>query len=88
MRKWVFVYSALACACVALFLLIVWAMGGLGELRVLSHDGAVALGLAIGFTVVLAIVLMGLSFYSARKGHDDKVMDGHPTEHNTIRRRR
>ena len=82
MRKWVFVYLALACGCVALFLLTVWATGGLGDLRILSHDGIVALSLAVGFTVFLSITLMGLSFYSARKGHDDKVMDGHPTDHN------
>jgi predicted transporter len=85
MRKWVLVYSALACGCAALFLAIVWALGGLGDLRVLSHDGIVALSLAVGFTVFLSVVLMGLSFYSARKGHDDKVMDGHPTDHNKSR---
>ncbi|HEY1722773.1 MAG TPA: hypothetical protein VGG27_16125 [Magnetospirillaceae bacterium] len=70
------VYGALACGSVALLLLIIWAMGGLDQLTSLSHDGFVALLLAVGFTVFLAFFLMGLSFYSARRGYDDNVMDG------------
>lgn len=88
MRRWILVYSALACGCVALLLLTIWAMGGLGELTGLSHDGIVALILAVVVTVLLSIVLMGLSFYSARKGHDDKVMDGHSVHHNSPNHRR
>ncbi len=76
MRKWILVYGALALGSVALLLLIIWAMGGLDDLANLSHDGFVALLLAVGFTVVLSVVLMGLSFYSARRGVDDKVMEG------------
>jgi len=85
MRRWILVYSALACGCVALLLLMIWALGGLDQLAALSHDGAIALLLAVVFTVVLSIGLMGLCFYSARKGHDDQVMDGHTSRHNENR---
>ena len=85
MRKWILIYLALACACVALLLLIIWALGGMGELETLSHDGIVALILTIVVTAFLSILLMGLSFYSARKGHDDEVMDGHTRHHNESR---
>lgn len=76
MRKWMLVYGALACGCVVLLLLIIWALGGLKDLASLSHDGVVALILAVVATVVLSVLLMGLSFYSARRGFDDKVMEG------------
>ncbi len=76
MRKWVLAYGALAIGCVALLLGMIWAMGGIDELADLSHDGIVALILAVGVTVLLSVVLMGLSFYSARRGVDDKVMEG------------
>jgi predicted transporter len=86
MRKWVLVYLALASGCVALLLLVIWALGGLGDLAALSHDGIIALILAVVITVLLSVVLMGLSFYSARKGVDDQVMDGHTNRHNETRR--
>jgi len=85
MRKWILVYLALACACVVLLLLIIWVLGGLGDLKSLSHDGIVALILVVVVTALLSILLMGLSFYSARKGHDDEVMDGHSSHHNEDR---
>jgi hypothetical protein len=85
MRKWVLAYGSLAGGCVALFLAVVWAVGGLNELTALSQDGLIALGLAVGFTVLLATGLMGLSFYSARRGFDDKVMEGDSAPHDRSR---
>jgi predicted transporter len=86
MRKWVLVYGALACGCVALLLLMIWAMGGLDDLKSLSHDGFVALILAVSITVLLSMLLMGLSFYSARRGVDDKVMEGDSAPHDRSRK--
>ncbi len=88
MRRWILIYSSLAVGCVVLLLAMIWALGGLEVVRSLSHDGIVALILAVVVTVLLSILLMGLSFYSARKGHDDQVMDGHTVHHNRHRHRR
>lgn len=88
MRKWVLAYGALAAASVALLLGLIWAMGGLDDLTHLSHDGFIALVLAVSITVLLAVGLMGLSFYSARHGIDDKVMEGDRAPHDRSRNRK
>lgn len=53
-----------------------------GALWSLRRDGVVlhwqfmlAIGLGIGFSLLLAGVLMGLVFVSAASGHDDEVID-------------
>ena len=76
MRRWILAYGALAAGCVALLIVLIWAMGGMDQLTGLTHDGLIALVLAVSVTVLLSVLLMGLSFYSARRGVDDKVMEG------------
>ncbi|HEX3501497.1 MAG TPA: hypothetical protein VHT04_19445 [Stellaceae bacterium] len=45
----------------------------------LDSDGIIALTLGIVATIALAVVLVGLMFYSNRRGYDDRIGQG-PTD--------
>ena len=74
MRKWWWRYCGAAGIAVAILLALVWWIGGFTDMG-LSDDGTVALVLTTAFTALLAIGLMGLTFYSGRSGHDDKIAE-------------
>lgn len=78
MRKWVLGYLAMAGGMIAALMLVIWAVGGFDDMG-LSADGTYALILTVVLTVVSSLSLMGLVFYSARRGHDATVMDGEST---------
>lgn len=78
MRKWILGYLALALGMVAALMLVIWAVGGFDDMG-LSPDGTYALILTVTLTVISSLALMGLVFYSARRGHDATVMDGKST---------
>lgn len=42
----------------------------------LDTEGVVALTLGIVATIALAVVLVGLMFYSSRRGYDDRIGQG------------
>lgn len=78
MRKWVLGYLAMAGGMIAALMLVIWAVGGFDDMG-LSEDGTYALILTVVLTVASSLLLMGLVFYSARRGHDATVMDGEST---------
>lgn len=60
--------AALLCAAYA----VLWALGVFSGL---GFHGTIAAVLGIALASVLAIVLMGLLFFSEHSGHDDEVHD-------------
>jgi ABC-type proline/glycine betaine transport system permease subunit len=71
MTLWIWRFALAGVAFVVLAVLVFWAIGGLGELRV-SSKGLVELTLGFLFTAGLAIGLMALVFFSDRSGRDDE----------------
>lgn len=70
--KWLGIFSALCVLVIGAVLGGVWAFGGFAVAGMSGH-GIAALAIGITLTCVLAVVLMGLIFYSHRSGHDDQV---------------
>ena len=48
-----------------------WAWVEIGDVAISGH-GKIALGLGIGLTVLVGVVLMGLVFFSSRRGFDER----------------
>ena len=71
MTLWIWRFTLAGVAFVVLAVLVFWAIGGLGELRV-SSKGLVDLTLGFLFTAGLAIGLMALVFFSDHSGRDDE----------------
>jgi ABC-type proline/glycine betaine transport system permease subunit len=81
MRGWLVRYLVMATAGVAALFGALWGLGAFSELG-LSEDGTAALVLAVGFTALLSVVLMGLVFYSGRSGSDERVIDAEALRRN------
>jgi heme/copper-type cytochrome/quinol oxidase subunit 2 len=67
-------------ALASLALPIWWAVYAWGEMEgvEMSGHGWIALVLGIVVTLVVGVVLMGLVFYSSRRGYDDRVDNKDP----------
>jgi hypothetical protein len=49
----------------------VWAWREIGEVEIGGH-GLIALGLGVGFTILVGAGLMALMFVSSRRGYDER----------------
>jgi hypothetical protein len=67
--KWIFTYSAACLAAIAAVLAVGWAANDFTTAGLTTH-GIVAILLGVTFTVLLAVGLMALVFYSSRSGQD------------------
>jgi len=68
--KWIINYSLLCISAVVVVLAAGWASNGFTT-GGLSGHGIVAIVLGVTFSVLLAVALMALVFYSNRSGHDE-----------------
>ena len=68
--KWILTYS-LACSGAIGAVLVLGALGGI-ETEGISTHGIIAIVLGTMFTVLVAVGLMALIFYSNRSGQDDQ----------------
>ena len=68
--KWILTYSAACVAAIAVVLVLGWAANGFTTAG-LSATGIVAIVMGVTFTVLLAVGLMALVFYSDRSGQDN-----------------
>jgi preprotein translocase subunit SecF len=69
--KWVLNYSLICIGAIVGVLVFVWALNGF-DLAGISTAGLIAVILGTTFTVLVAVGLMGLVFYSNRSGQDDR----------------
>jgi hypothetical protein len=69
--KWILSYSAVCCGAIGAVLVLAWAFGGIDTQGVSTH-GIIAIVLGTMFTVLVAVGLMALIFYSNRSGQDDQ----------------
>ena len=69
--KWILTFSLACVAAIAAILAVIWAANGL-DTAGLSTNGIVAIVLGVTLTVLLAVGLMALVFYSNRSGRDDQ----------------
>lgn len=60
----------LALTCIVMY----WAWVEIGEVQ-MSRHGQIALGLGAGLTFLVGVVLMGLVFFSSRRGFDERAHD-------------
>ena len=68
--KWILTYSLACSGAIGAVLLLAWAFGGI-ETQGISTHGIIAMVLGPMFTVLVAVGLMALIFYSNRSGQDD-----------------
>ena len=69
--KWILSYSLVCIGAILGILVFVWALNGFDTAGVSTH-GIIAIVLGTTFTVLLAVGLMALIFYSDRSGRDDQ----------------
>jgi len=67
--KWILTFSAVCLAAIASVLVLGWAANGFTTAGLGTH-GIVAIVAGVTFTVLLAVGLMALVFYSSRSGQD------------------
>jgi len=67
--KWILTFSAVCLAAIASVLVLGWAANGITTAGLGTH-GIVAIVAGVTFTVLLAVGLMALVFYSSRSGQD------------------
>ncbi|HTO82533.1 MAG TPA: hypothetical protein VMQ73_09880 [Methylomirabilota bacterium] len=67
--KWILTFSAVCLAAIAVVLVLGWAANGFTTAGLSGH-GVVAIVAGVTFTVLLAVGLMALVFYSSRSGQD------------------
>lgn len=72
--RWALIFAGLCGVLLGIALLVLWLFGGFGELGI-SGQGWVAMILGIAATSAIAVLLMGLVFYSNRSAHDQAVFD-------------
>ena len=72
--KWAVIYGSACLGSVAAILGLIWALNDFGTGGLSTH-GIIALSLGVTFTVLLAVALMGLVFYSNRSKRDEQVHD-------------
>ena len=69
--KWILNYSLICIGAIVGVLAFVWALNGFDTAGVSTH-GMIAIVLGTTFTVLVAVGLMALVFYSNRSGQDDE----------------
>jgi len=69
--KWILTYSLVCIVAIAAVLLLAWAVNGF-DFSGLSTQGVIAIVAGTTLTVLLAVGLMALVFYSNRSGRDDQ----------------
>ena len=69
--KWIVNYSLICIGAIVGVLAFVWALNGFDTEGVSAH-GMIAIVLGTTFTVVVAVGLMALVFYSNRSGQDER----------------
>lgn len=72
--RWLALFMGTSVAMVAAAAAVVWIAGGFDSLALSGH-GLAALIIGAVLTVLLAVGLMGLVFYSHRSEHDRQVQD-------------
>jgi hypothetical protein len=70
--KWIVNYSLICIGAIVAVLAVLWASNGFSA-GGLSGHGIAAIVLGTTFSVLLAVALMALVFYSNRSGQDDQV---------------
>jgi hypothetical protein len=68
--RWLLTFIGFNAVLLVVVLATLWAFGGFADAG-LSGTGWFALGLGIAFTSGIAVALMALVFYSARKDYDE-----------------
>lgn len=74
--KWVINYSLICIGAIVAVLGILWASNGFST-GGLSGHGIAAIVLGVTFSVLLAVALMALVFYSNRSGRDEQANSRH-----------
>ena len=69
--KWILTYSLACSGAIGAVLVLAWAFGGIDTEGISAH-GIIAIVLGTMFTVLVAVGLMALIFYSNRSGQDDQ----------------
>lgn len=69
--KWIATYSLASVGAILAILVLLWAVNGFST-GGLSGHGIAAVVLGVTFSVLLAVGLMALVFYSNRSGQDDE----------------
>ncbi|HZE55687.1 MAG TPA: hypothetical protein VE111_20725 [Bradyrhizobium sp.] len=69
--KWILTYSLACSGAIGALLALAWALGGI-DIEGISANGIIAIVLGTIFTVLVAVGLMALIFYSNRSGQDDQ----------------
>jgi ABC-type multidrug transport system permease subunit len=69
--KWILTYSLVSSGAIGAVLVLAWALGGI-DTEGISANGIIAIALGTIFTVLVAVGLMVLIFYSNRSGQDDQ----------------
>jgi preprotein translocase subunit SecF len=69
--KWILTYTLACSAAIGVVLALAWALGGI-DTEGISTNGIIAIVLGTVFTVLVAVGLMALIFYSNRSGQDDQ----------------
>jgi hypothetical protein len=69
--KWILTYSLACSGAIGAVLVLAWALGGIDTEGISTH-GIIAIVLGTMFTVLVAVGLMALIFYSNRSGQDDQ----------------
>jgi hypothetical protein len=69
--KWIFTFSVGCVGAIVAVLAVLWAANGFGT-GGLSGNGIAAIVLGVTFSVLLAVALMALVFYSNRSGQDEQ----------------
>ena len=75
--RWILTYSLICIGAIICVLTFVWALNGF-DLAGISPAGLIAVVLGTTFTVLIAVGLMALVFYSNRSGQDERAH--HPDE--------
>jgi hypothetical protein len=69
--KWILTYSLACSGAIGAVLVLAWIFGGFDTDGVSTH-GIIAIVLGTTFTVLVAVGLMALIFYSNRSGQDEQ----------------
>lgn len=72
--RWPLIFAGFCGVLLGVALLALWLVGGFRELGI-SGQGLIAMILGIVATSAIAVLLMGLVFYSNRSAHDQAVFD-------------
>ena len=72
--RWALIFAGFCGVLLGVAVLVLWLFGEFRELGLSAH-GWIAMILGIAATSAVAVLLMGLVFYSNRSAHDQAVFD-------------